>query len=75
MDIISTVVGLPFAPVQLLLAVSRVLQEQAEKELYSPAAVRRELEEIEQAQANQELPEDEAEAEKERVLSRLTEGR
>jgi hypothetical protein len=75
MDIITTVIGLPFAPVQLVLAVARVLQEQAEKELYSPAAVRRELEEIEQAQASDELPEDEAEAEKERVLSRLTDGR
>jgi hypothetical protein len=75
MDIITTVIGLPFAPVQLVLAVARVLQDQAEQEMYSPAAVRRELEEIEQAQASDELPEEEAEEAKESVLSRLTEGR
>ena len=50
MDLITMTIGLPFAPLKLLTALAGVLEEEAERELYSPSRVRRELEEIEAAQ-------------------------
>jgi hypothetical protein len=75
MDLVSSTVGLPFAPIKLVLAIARLLQEEAESHLYDPARVRRELEEIEEAQAHDELPDDVAEEHKKHVVSRLTRGR
>ena len=50
MDLVTLTVGLPFAPLRGLLAVARVLQEEAERQLYDPSAARRELEELEELQ-------------------------
>lgn len=75
MDLVSLTVGLPLAPVRLVVAVARILQEEADSQLYDPSRVRRELEEIEEEQADGQLPDDEAEAQKERVVSRLTQRR
>lgn len=65
MDIVSLTIGLPFAPLRGLLALARVLQQEAEEQLYSPAAIRRELEEIEA------LPDESARARQQQVVDRL----
>jgi Gas vesicle protein G len=71
MDLISLTVGLPLAPIRGLLALARLLQDEADQELYSPARVRRELEEIEAAQSSAELSDEAAEAEAEQAVDRL----
>ena len=71
MDLVSLTLGLPLAPLRGLLALARLLQEQAEQELYNPSQVRRELEDIEAAQSEDELSEEAAESEEQQVLDRL----
>jgi hypothetical protein len=71
MDLISLTIGLPFAPIRGLLALARLLQDEAEQELYSPTRVRRELEEIEAAQSNAELSDEAAEAGAQQAIDRL----
>jgi hypothetical protein len=71
MDLVSMTVGLPFLPLKGLLALARVLQEEAERDLYSPERVSRELEEIEAAQSNEELSDEEAESRKRQAVTRL----
>lgn len=62
---------LPLAPVRGVTALARVLRDQAERELYDPASVRRQLEELESAAAAGQLSADEyAEAQQE-ILDRL----
>jgi len=71
MDLVTMTVGLPFAPLKGLLALARVLEEEGEKELYSPNRVRRELEEIEEEQSDQALSDEDAEARKQEAVTRL----
>jgi hypothetical protein len=71
MDLVTMTVGLPFAPLKGLLALARVLEEEGEKELYSPTRVRRQLEEIEEQQADQALSDEDAEARKQQAVTRL----
>ena len=71
MDLISLTLGLPLAPVRGLLALARLLQEEAELELYSPTEVRRQVDEIEAARSAGELSDDEAAEETQEALNRL----
>ncbi|HEY3008866.1 MAG TPA: gas vesicle protein GvpG [Micromonosporaceae bacterium] len=71
MDLLSLTVGLPLAPLRGVLAVAQLLQNEAESELYDPSRVRRELEEVEAAQANDQIPDDTAEERRRRSVSRL----
>lgn len=69
--IISSILTLPLAPVRALTAVAKVLQREAEKELYGPAAVRRQLEELDEALATGAISDDEHERAQQAVLDRL----
>jgi hypothetical protein len=71
MDLVTLTVGLPFAPLRGLLALANLLEEEAERELYSPNRVRRQLEEIEEAQSQQSLSEEDAQSLKQQALTRL----
>jgi hypothetical protein len=71
MDLVTMTVGLPFAPLKGLLALARVLEEEAVRELHSPSSVRRELEEIESAQSDQALSDEDAEERKQQAVTRL----
>jgi gas vesicle protein GvpG len=71
MDLVTLTVGLPFAPLRGLLALANLLEEEAERELYSPNRVRRELEEIEEAQSQQSLSDEDAQNRKQQALTRL----
>jgi Gas vesicle protein G len=71
MDLISLTFGLPFAPVRGLVAIAQLIQEEAEQQLYSPTAVRQELEELETAQAHGELSDEETEQAEQEVVNRV----
>ena len=71
MDLFTLTVGLPFAPLKGLLAVARLLQEEADRELYDPAAARRELAEIEAQRNAEAIPADQAQQAQQAVVNRL----
>lgn len=71
MGLLSTVLGLPFAPVRAVISLGEVIQRRVEQEMHDPASARRELEAIEEArQAGEISAEEEAEAQQ-RVLDRM----
>ncbi|HEY0696748.1 MAG TPA: gas vesicle protein GvpG [Micromonospora sp.] len=74
MDILWTLLTLPYAPVRGLTAVLKVVQREAEAQLYSPANVRRELEELERAANAGEISEAELRQAQQRVVDRFTRG-
>ncbi|MEU3166650.1 gas vesicle protein GvpG [Streptosporangium sp. NPDC006930] len=71
MEPLGLIFGLPLAPLRGLIRLAELLQEQAEQELRSPAAVRRRLEELEEARAAGEISEEEEAAAAERILGDL----
>lgn len=73
MGLLSMILGLPLAPVRGVIKLGELVQRQVEEEMYHPASVRRDLEEIERRRAEGELSEaDEAQAQQQ-VLDRVTE--
>jgi len=44
MGLLSSIAGLPVAPIRMVMSLAEVIQRQVERELRSPAAVRHELE-------------------------------
>ena len=66
-----TLLTLPLAPVRGVTALARVLLQQAERELYDPASVRRQLDELEDAAANGQISEAELADAQERLIERL----
>ncbi|WP_440064027.1 gas vesicle protein GvpG [Streptosporangium sp. OZ121] len=71
MEPLGLILGLPFAPLRGLIRLAELLQEQAEQELRSPAAVRRRLEELAEARARGEISEEEEAAAAERILTEM----
>ncbi len=75
MGLITFILTLPLAPVRGVVAIGEIIREQVEQEMYSPAAIRAELEDI-QRRHDEGLISDEEEARAEQaVLDRLTGGR
>lgn len=72
MGLFSAVLGLPFAPVRGVIWLGEVIQDQVEQQLHDPAAVRRELEAIDETAAAGDLSAEEARRAQQRVLARLT---
>jgi len=71
MGLLSELVKLPFAPVRGVIAIGRVIQDQAESELQSPTAIRRDLEEVERQRAEGLISEEEAAEAEQQILSRV----
>lgn len=71
MGLFTGLVTLPLAPVRGVTWLAERLQEQAEQELYDPAAIRRQLEEIADARAAGEMSDDDAAELEEELLDRL----
>ncbi|WP_329083721.1 MULTISPECIES: gas vesicle protein GvpG [unclassified Streptosporangium] len=71
MEPLGLILGLPLAPLRGLIRLAELLQEQAEQELRSPAAVRRRLEELAEARASGEISEEEEAAATERILGEM----
>jgi hypothetical protein len=55
MDLVTLPFRLPFLPIQGLVRVAELIQDEAEAEYRNPAAVRRQLEEAEEANAQGEI--------------------
>ncbi|MGV9770516.1 gas vesicle protein GvpG [Streptosporangium sp. NPDC003464] len=71
MDLFSLTFGLPFAPIRALIKIGEMLQEQAELEMRHPAAVRRRLEEVEEARLSGQISEEEAAQATTEILERM----
>jgi len=71
MDLVSSTLGLPFAPLRGLIALARLLEKEAEQELYNPANVRQELEAIDQERAERQLSGEDAEEMEQAAVDRM----
>ena len=75
MGLISGLLTFPLAPVRGVVWLAERIQEEAERQLYDPAAVRRGLAEVDEARAAGEISEEEAADLQDELLSRMMSGR
>jgi hypothetical protein len=75
MGLLTLPFRLPFLPLQAVVRLAQVIQEEAERTYYDPATIRRELAEIEEARASGEISEEEAAQLQNEVIARLTQVR
>lgn len=73
MGLLSSLLGLPLAPVRGTIWVAEQLQEEAEQEFYDPARIRQELEEIDEQRRSGEIDPGVADELEEELIARLTE--
>ena len=59
MGLLTLLPRLPILPIQLIIRIGELIEEQTERELHDPSRVRRELEEAEQQHATGGISEDE----------------
>ncbi|WP_328396092.1 gas vesicle protein GvpG [Nocardia sp. NBC_00416] len=71
MGLLSSIFTLPLAPVRGVIWLSEVIQDQVEQQLRDPAAIRRELGEIDEAAAAGQLSDEERERAQQEVLNRM----
>ncbi|MEH0824706.1 MULTISPECIES: gas vesicle protein GvpG [unclassified Micromonospora] len=72
MDILWTLLTLPYAPVRGLTSVVKVIAREAEARQYDPANIRRELEELDRAAEAGDITPEERDRGQQQVLDRLT---
>jgi hypothetical protein len=70
-DLISLTFGLPLMPIRGLVRLAELIQEQVELETRHPAAVRRHLEEVEEARMSGQISEEEAARQVEQILGQM----
>ena len=75
MGLIKGLLTLPLAPVRGTVWVAEQVQEEAERQYYDPAVIRRELEEVDRLRTAGEISEDEAEELEDALVERLMESR
>jgi cytochrome c-type biogenesis protein CcmI len=71
MGFFTGLLTLPLAPMRGVVWLAEQIREQAEQQMYDPAAVRRQLAEVDRARAAGELSDDEAAELEDELLSRL----
>ncbi|MCW2902350.1 MAG: gas vesicle protein [Streptosporangiaceae bacterium] len=71
MGLFTGLLTLPLAPVRGVVWLAEQIRDQAEQQMYDPAAVRRQLAEVDRARAAGELSDDEAAELEDELLSRL----
>jgi hypothetical protein len=59
MDLLTLPFRLPFLPIRAVARLAEVIRDQAERELHDPAAVRRQLEEAQEARVSGEISDQE----------------
>ncbi|MHB1594095.1 MAG: gas vesicle protein GvpG [Streptosporangiaceae bacterium] len=74
MDLFTLLFRLPLMPLRGLLRVAEVIRDQAESELYSPGAARRELEQAAGAREAGEMSEEQVAAVEREVTERMVAG-
>jgi hypothetical protein len=72
MGLLKPLLGWPLLPVQGVVRLAQLIQQQAERELYGPASVRRELEQIQRALECGEISEAEAAQAEQEAATRFT---
>jgi Gas vesicle protein G len=55
MNLLTLLLRMPFLPMRVLVQLAEVIRDQAERELHDPAAVRRQLEEAQEAHISGEI--------------------
>jgi hypothetical protein len=73
MGILSSLIGLPLAPVQGVRWVAERVLEEAERQYYNPGAIRRKLEEVAEAKAAGTISAEEGAALEQELVGRLIE--
>jgi hypothetical protein len=71
MGLITGLLTLPIAPLRGTIAIAEQVLRQAEEVYYDPAAIRRELEEVDRLREAGEIGEDEATAWEDELIERL----
>jgi hypothetical protein len=71
MGLLTGILTLPLAPVRGVVAVAEQVRRQAEEAFYDPAAIRAELDQVEELRAAGELSEEEATAREDELIERL----
>jgi Gas vesicle protein G len=71
MGLLTALLTLPIAPLRGTVAVAEQVLRQAEEAYYDPAAIRRELEQVDQLRANGEITEEEATAWEDQLIERM----
>lgn len=71
MGLLTLPLRLPLLPLTGVIRLAEIIRDQAEQELHDPARVRRQLEEIEEAEASGELSAEEAARAKEEAVRLL----
>lgn len=74
MGLFTALLTAPLAPVRGVMWVAEQTLEQAEREYYDPATIRRRLEEIDVLRERDEIAEEDAVAAEEELVERLLEG-
>ena len=75
MGLLSGLLTLPIAPVRGVVWLAERIRDQAEQEMYDPAAVRRQLAEVDRARTAGEISDEVAAEFEDELLSRLSAGR
>lgn len=75
MGLLTGLFTLPLAPIKGTVWIAEQIREQAESVYYDPAAIRRELEQVDELRQSGEISEEEAAELEEQLLRRLAEGR
>lgn len=72
MGLLSFIFTLPLQPVKGVISLAELIQRQVEQEMHDPAAVRRDLEELEEARAAGEITEEEEHQAQQALIDRMT---
>ena len=72
MGLLSFIFTLPLQPVKGVISLAELIQRQVEQEMHDPAAVRRALEELEEARAAGEITEEEEHQAQQGLIDRMT---
>lgn len=75
MGLITGLLTLPLAPVRGTVWVAEQVRQEAERQYYDPARIRRELEDVDELRRSGELTEEEAERLEDELVERLMESR
>jgi len=71
MGLVTGILTLPFAPARMVVWLGGVIRDQVEHELYDPAVIRRQLEELDEARSAGRIDEQEAARQEQDLLDRL----
>jgi len=69
--LITGILGLPLAPVRGTIWIAEQIRQQAEEELYDPATIRAQLEQVDRARAAGDLSDEEATQLEDELVDRL----